>query len=253
MLDSRAVTTPLDRAALSAVAHAGHPVAAPLHDDAVARLLAGLPVPEGGTVADVGCGGGQWLVRLLAARPGLRGVGVDLSAPALEVAGATAAEAGVADRVRWQEGDAAAPLDGPVDAALCVGSTHVFGGLAGTLTALRERVRPGGALLVGDGFWEVPPSTAAQAAIGDLPDLAGLVAVCEHAGWAVVGGHVSSADEWDAYEWAWTGSLTSWALDRPGTPEAAQALAVAAEHRREWLEGYRGQLGFVTLLLRDAG
>ena len=239
----------MDRAALSAVAHADHPVAAPLHDDAVDRLLRALPVPDGGTVVDVGCGRGQWLVRLLAARPGVTGLGVDTSAPALAVAAGTAVAAGVEDRVTWREADAAAPLDVPVDAALCVGSTHVFGGLAETLSALREQVRPGGALLLGDGFWEGSPSDRARAVVGDLPDLPGVVDACREAGWAVLAGHVSAPDEWDAYEWAWTGGLTRWALARPGDPDGDQALALAREHQEEWLRGYRGQLGFVTLVL----
>ena len=62
--------------------------------------------------------------------------------------------------------------------------------------------------------------------------------------------HVSDAAEWDDYEWSWTGSLTEWALDNPGHPDAAGALAAAREHRDQWLRGYRGVLGFVTLVLR---
>jgi len=61
---------------------------------------------------------------------------------------------------------------------------------------------------------------------------------------------VSDAAEWDNYEWSWVGSLTEWALDNPGHPDAAEALAAAREHRDEWLRGYRGVLGFATLVLR---
>jgi hypothetical protein len=34
---------------------------------------------------------------------------------------------------------------------------------------------------------------------------------------------VSDAAEWDDYEWSWIGSLTEWALDNPGHPNAAEA------------------------------
>lgn len=239
----------LDRTTLSAIAHTAHPVAAPLSDASVDRLLALLPVADGGTVADVGCGGGQWLVRLLAQRPSLRGLGIDLSEPALVAAAAAAQVWGVTGRVEWRRADGSAPLGEAVDTVLCVGSTHVFGGLEPTLAALAERVRPGGAALLGDGFWEAPPSDRAREVIGDLPDLAGVVAGCRAAGWSVVGGHVSGADEWDAYEWSWAGTLTAWALAHPG-PDGDQARTVAREHLDEWLGGYRGQLGFVTLVLR---
>lgn len=255
MLDSATVTPtspPLDRAALSALAHTDHPVGAPVHDDAVAALLAALPLPPQGTVSDLGCGSGQWLVRLLAASPSARGTGVDLSRPALDVARRTATAASVDDRVVWVEADASAPPAAAMDAALCLGSTHVFGGLLGTLSALRAQVRPGGALLIGDGFWEAPPSARALESIGELPDLAALVGTCRDVDWEVVAAHVSTADEWDAYEWSWTGSLIRWGLARAGTPQGEQALAVAREHRDEWLHGYRGQLGFVCLVLQDA-
>jgi len=54
-----------------------------------------------------------------------------------------------------------------------------------------------------------------------------------------------------SYEWSWTGSLTEWALQEC-TAEADRqyVLDVARSHRREWLAGYRKQLGFVTVVLR---
>jgi len=81
-------------------------------------------------------------------------------------------------------------------------------------------------------------------------DLAGLVDVSERGGWTPVYAHVSDAAEWDNYEWSWIGSLTEWALDNPGHPDAAEALSLAREHRDQWLRGYRGVLGFATLVLR---
>lgn len=64
-------------------------------------------------------------------------------------------------------------------------------------------------------------------------------------------GHVSSPDECDDYEWSWTGALTEWALTEAGPQDRGSALAMAGTHREEWLAGYRGQLGFLTLVLRD--
>ena len=63
---------------------------------------------------------------------------------------------------------------------------------------------------------------------------------------------LSDAVEWDSYEWSWVGSLTEWALDNPGHPGAAEARALAREHREQWLRGYRNVLGFATLVLRRA-
>lgn len=181
--------------------------------------------------------------------------GVDISPYALERAATAAAERGLDDRLSLHERDARtyAP-DGDYDLVLCVGSTHVFGGFAPTLEAAGRHVNADGILLVGEGFWQVPPTPEALAALGasagDHTDLASLVEVAERAGWAPVYAHVSDPAEWDNYEWSWIGSLTEWAIDNPGHPDAADARTLAREHRDQWLRGYRNVLGFVTMVLR---
>ena len=100
------------------------------------------------------------------------------------------------------------------------------------------------------------PSAATQQALeagpGDLPTLDQLVATFEGHDFQPGYAHVSSAEEWDDYEWSWTGSLVAWALhDARGADEREQALRAARTHRRDWIEGYRGELGFVTAVLHD--
>lgn len=66
-------------------------------------------------VLDLGTGTGCILVSLLADRPGARGVGSDLSASALAVAGANAAAHGVADRLILTPSDWFSDLGGAYD------------------------------------------------------------------------------------------------------------------------------------------
>ena len=253
----------MDRAELSRIAHTDHPIAAPVAVPEVRRLLARLDPTPSGRVVDLGCGAGEWLLELLESRPDLTAVGVDTALHPERDERARAR--GVADRLTWAEADAAQwGADDPVpyDAVLCIGASHAFGGLLGTLPALARRVRPGGRVLLGDAIWERPPSAAAQEALGarpgDFPTLAQLVATIEQHGFELGYAHTSSAAEWDDYEWSWTGSLVAWAMDdTPGaagrsTAEREQALETARTHRREWVEGYRGELGFVTAVLHDA-
>lgn len=54
---------------------------------------------------DLGTGSGAILATLLAERPGATGVGIDLSAPALDVARDNAARLGVADRAEFRRAD----------------------------------------------------------------------------------------------------------------------------------------------------
>jgi SAM-dependent methyltransferase len=246
----------VDRARASAIAHRRHPIAAPVSEVNLRRILERLAVPDGGRLLDLGCGMGPWLLAALEAAPHASGVGVDTAEPALEAARASAAARGLAERVEWARADASGYDGEGFDAVLCVGATHAFGGLGPTLAAVRSHLRPGGRVLLGEGFWDGEPTPQAMSALGaapgELPSLDGLVQAGRDAGYEPGYGHVSSAEEWDDYEWSWTGSLTEWALTEADEADRASALAMAGTHRDEWLTGYRGQLGFLTLVLHDA-
>jgi SAM-dependent methyltransferase len=250
-------TPSVDRQRLSSIAHSHHPIAAPIFGVNVNRLLRRADRQPGARVLDLGCGEAAWALQALAHYPDGHADGVDISRYALDRAAAAAAERGLADRLTLHERDGSTYVpDGDYDLVLCVGSTHVFGGFAETLAAGGRHVNPAGVLLVGECFWEVPPTpeclTALDVAADEYTDLAGLVNAAERAGWTPVYVHVSDTAEWDNYEWSWVGSLTEWALDNPGHPDAAEALAVARQHRDQWLGGYRNVLGFATLVLRRA-
>ncbi|RSN54381.1 SAM-dependent methyltransferase [Amycolatopsis sp. WAC 04182] len=242
----------MQRERISRLAHAHHPVASPLDDESVRRLLERGVGAGDGHVLDLGCGGGEWLLRALVAYPGLRAVGVDVSDSALTRARHTAQTLGVADRLDLHHAEAADFASTQrFDLVLSVGAAHAFGGLLPTLAAARGHLAPGGRVLIGDGFWERDPSPEAVEMLGDFTDLATTVDRVVADGWVPVYGHVSTRHELDAYEWDWTGTLASWALDHPDDPDSPHALAAAATHREEWLRVYREAFGFVCLVLRS--
>ena len=140
------------------------------------------------------------------------------------------------------------------DVAVCIGSTHALGGYLPTLKALIRWVKPGGFIAVGEGFWTKRPARRYLRVLKGRRDefttheknITRAEALGLIPWWCVA----SSPDEWDEYEWSWSGSLAAWALDHPDEPGSGEALATASLHRTEWLRGYRGTLGFVTLVLR---
>ncbi|HJP77483.1 MAG TPA: class I SAM-dependent methyltransferase [Pseudonocardiaceae bacterium] len=230
----------MDRDQISRLAHADHPIAAPLDDEAVGRLLdRAVPRPDA-RVLDLGCGGGEWLLRALARHPELRTDGVDLSERSLDRARQAALDAGIADRLTLHQTDAAAfTATQPFDLVLSVGA------------AARKQLALGGRVLIGDGFWTREPSTDAIEMLGELADLPTTVDRVTADGWTPVYGHVSTRAELDDYEWSWTGSLAAWALDHPDDQDSAQALATATRHRDGWLRTYRESFGFLCLVLRQ--
>ncbi|HMC71184.1 MAG TPA: hypothetical protein VKJ07_18650, partial [Mycobacteriales bacterium] len=87
-----------------------------------------------------------------------------------------------------------------------------------------------------------------EAAVDDFPSYAGLATMVESSGWAPLHIHVSTPTEWDDYEWSWVSTLSGWARRHPDDPDAADASAFARQHQEQWLSGYRGTLGFATMV-----
>ncbi|GIJ00442.1 methyltransferase family protein [Sediminihabitans luteus] len=244
----------MGRRTLVRLAHSEHPIAAPLSDARVDDMLTRTTRGRR-RVLDLGCGDGTWLLRALRHDPGLTAVGVDTSDVGFEKTMREAALVGLADRLTLVQGDVRRFMaDAPFDAVLSVGAAYAYGGLEPTLEAARGHLAADGLLLLGDCFWPVPPTAAVLEGLGGaspdeyltLPDTVDLVT--RH-GWVTVYGHVSTQEEWDDYEWSWTGAPARWAVENPDHPEAGEVLAAVEAHRDGWLRGYRGGLGFVTLVL----
>jgi cyclopropane fatty-acyl-phospholipid synthase-like methyltransferase len=244
----------VERQLISHLAHRDHPIAAPISGAHVTRLLRRARLPEGARILDLGCGEAAWTLRALALYQDATADGVDISPEGLKAAEQAAEAQSVWERIRLHERPAADfPVAEQYDLVLCVGATHAFGGLGPTVRHVRRYLRPNGLALIGEGFWEREPTVEALTRLGAEPseflDLPGTVAAAESAGFDVVYAYTSDLAEWDEYEWSWTGTLLRWANEHPG-PDADAARAAALEHRDMWLHGYRGILGFVTLLLQ---
>jgi SAM-dependent methyltransferase len=99
---------------------------------------------RGALVADVGCGRGRALVKLAGAFPASRFVGYDIFAPSLARGRDLTREAGVEDRVRFEQCDAAAGLPESFDVIFTFDVVHDSVDPPGLLRALRDALRPGG-------------------------------------------------------------------------------------------------------------
>jgi ubiquinone/menaquinone biosynthesis C-methylase UbiE len=119
----------------------------------VVAALTSVGVEPDSTVLDLGCGKGAVAVAL-AEHLGVRVEGIDAFQPFLQAARALAAERGVSDRCRFEQGDLRNLLgqEAQYDAALLLSVGPVLGDYAQTLAGLRRLVRAGGYIVIEDGF-----------------------------------------------------------------------------------------------------
>jgi len=227
----------------------------PLDEAVVDRVLALLELGPGARVLDVGCGNAELLIRLVE-RYGVEGTGIDPNADFIAEGRRRAAARGVADRLRLHA-VAVADHDGGADAydaALCIGATHAYGDFDRTLAALRGRVRPGGHVLIGDGYWKRTPDPGYLELLGAAPDEmtthAGNVARAEALGFVLQYAAVAGEADWDHYEGLYRRAVERHVAEHPDDPETP----AYRERIRRWHAGYlawgRDTLGFGLYLLR---
>jgi cyclopropane fatty-acyl-phospholipid synthase-like methyltransferase len=219
------------------------------------RVVEYATVAREGTALDIGCGKGEFLLRL-AARYGCAGVGFDLNGARVEAAAREADARGLGDRVRFVAADAhdAARLPGPFALTACIGSTHALGGLPATLASLHSWTEPGGWVVVGEGHWSRPPAPEYLSAIGATREELGADGWVEQA--ALVAGldpvqrWTATREEWDAYEGTLLANLEGYAAETPRDEAAPAMLAEQRSFHEAQLRWGRDTMGFATYLLR---
>ncbi len=227
---------------------------APLSAERANRLAADLAAQEPSTVVDLGCGWGELLLRILAACPGARGVGVDTHGPDLLRGRDNAARRGLSDRVTFVEGAAAEHLR-PADILINLGAQHALGGVAEALSTLHKTVNPGGRVLFGVEFWEHPPTSEQLAnmwpgiSADDCGDLAGLVDQAVAAGFRPLRIETVTRGEWEEFESGLAADTEEWLLTHTEHPEASGVRAKLDAQRNIWLRGHRDVMGFAYLTL----
>lgn len=113
-------------------------------DDVHAALSAG------GRVADVGCGYGWSAIAIALAYPDVQVDGFDIDGPSVDMARRHAADAGIADRVRFHHVDAATVDATGYDLVFACEFVHDVPDPVGILTAMRRMASPEGAVIVVD-------------------------------------------------------------------------------------------------------
>ncbi len=232
------------------VAERGHEIQNPTSEEKLLLLGERLGLDPGSHVLDVASGrGGPALVLARAFECSVEGVEIE---PVFQSAAVERAAArGLPHLVSFRLGDASREEFVPdsYDAALCLGASFVFGGLADTVEALAPLVRPGGCVAVGEPYWRRLPLPEDY---GDRDDpfttLGGTVLVFEVAGLPVVSVIASSEDDWDRYETLHWRACEEWLAENPDDPDAAGVRAMHERSKRTYLRYGRELLGWAMFI-----
>jgi SAM-dependent methyltransferase len=226
----------------------------PVSNAKLDRVLAQTRLSRQDRVLDIGCGSGGLVVRAHQLF-GCAGVGIDKDPDCIRRGKARldSLAPGADIDLQAMEAEQFSPV-APFDAAACVGATHIFGGFPGTLIALKNFVKPGGYVLVGDLYWRLDPSDDYLAVLGEAREShfnhRGNVMVGIEEGLTPLYTAVSSEDDWDHFEGRfWARRLRA----EPGqTPDAR--LIEKRQRALRWLDAYlswgRDTLGFGLYLFQ---
>lgn len=217
------------------------------------RLIHILDLAEGSRVFDAGCGEGEFLVCVME-MTGAAGLGVDIDAASIATARSKAETRVPPGGWEFREWDLQKEVieDGAFDAAICLGSTHAFGSgeaaYPNTIARLSRAARPGGQILIGEGYWKTTPAPEYLDLIGEpvgiYRDHATNIGLAEAQGLVPLYAAVSNDDEWDDFEWTHRMRIERESMLRPDDAGVAEKL----QRSRAWRDGYlrwgRSTMGF---------
>jgi cyclopropane fatty-acyl-phospholipid synthase-like methyltransferase len=246
---------PKDPLRFTTLAHSSHDFCNPLAPDTIDRFIEHLELRSGARVLDVGCGKGEFLIRVLA-RWKAHGTGIDPNPAFIADARRRAAGRVPAGGLELIEGEVAAADFAPAsfDLVICIGAVHAFGTLTEALARLRELTRPGGLILLGHGFWQREPDaeylTGSGGSRDELITHEGNLEAGREAGLEPLEAASSTPQDWDAYEGAYSKNIERWAASHTRDPERSAMLS----RSRNWFAAYqkwgRDTMGFALYRFR---
>jgi ubiquinone/menaquinone biosynthesis C-methylase UbiE len=245
----------MDPERFSSIGHTGIAFWNPVSETVLDQVVANLPLTTSSKVLDVGCGTAELLVRTVE-KFGCSGLGLDKSEFAIR-----AAQQKMNCRLpqakldlQCQSFDAKTLAEQSFDLAICIGSTHAILNLEQSLVVLSRLVKPGGLILLGDGYWRTDPPMEyldfLQCESSDLLAHQGNIDLAEKHSLSVMLSHKTTTAEWEKYEDSYAENILNFIKDHPKDPDVGAMKERILPWRDAYLKWGKDSLGFALYLLQ---
>jgi len=236
---------------------ARHLLCNPINPSRFEAFCRRLNLELGAHVLDIGCGKGEFLVRLVELY-GVSGVGVDKSPYCTSDALVKKASRVPRAMLEFLKMDGAAyrpKARETFDVAMCIGASWIFGGHSGTLRTLTEMTKSGGYVVAGEAFWRKKPCDeylrVTEMTADQFGTHRGNVQIGEDEGLTCIYTLVSNRDDWDHYTTLGWWSLDEYVRTHPDDPDVPEIVERSKREKMTYLRWQRDTLGWALYLFRN--
>lgn len=229
----------------------------PLSPTKIHRFIDLLNLNETSRVTEIGSGPGELLCQIAQRYKTKSILGIDPSEMSNEIAQSRIKERGLNGRITLikKKIEDYSIEESSQDCVIAIGASHALGDYRGVLAAARAWLKPGGLLLVGEGYWKQSPPEGYLEFLGcpqeAYESFAGTIKLAEELGWHELYSSVTNQEEWDEYEGRYLYNIEEHVHQHPDDAEAESYVAKIRRWRRAYLTWGRETLGFSLHLFRN--
>lgn len=218
------------------------------------RFCKVLDLRPGSSVLDVGCGKGEFLVRLNELYS-ISGVGVDKSPYCVRDCEDNKKQRVPDADLSFLLMDAADyKSDKQFDVTCCMGASWIYGGLQGTLETLDKMTKPGGLIIAGEPHWKVDPPAEYLKAEGMQADSyrSHIENVMMGDQFGLTCGYtmMSDLEDWDHYEALHWWAAAEYVDENPDDPDNSEIIENMKKYRETYLKWGRDVMGWGLYIYR---
>ena len=226
----------------------------PMRSSKLDRFCEMLLLPRGSRVLDVGCGKGEFLLRLHKLYD-VSGIGVDKSPYCIKDAEKNKSCRAPEADIKYHLMDAAEyEAEEEFDVTCCMGASWIYNGIKGTLKALQSVTKPGGLIIAGEPYWLKEPSAEYLKVAGfgqdEFHSHMENVMMGDDLGLACCYTLASDVEDWDVYETLHWWAVSEYADQHHGDPDLPEILERNQKDRETYLKWGRDTLGWCLYVYR---